>query len=267
MSATPAGDWAGTPAEVFERILVPRVFLPLAEETLRFAEPAVGDRVLDVACGTGALTRLLAGSVGLTGSVVGLDVNPQMLAVAATRVAAPQVEWREANALELPFVDGEFNLVTCQQGLQFFPDRGLALREMRRVTREGGRLAMSCWRASAEAPGHAAVERWLSAAWAQRPPRHKGFSFPDGDDLRRVVDAAGFVEVDITVFSVSTHWPTVEFFARNVVKSPCRGTFPEVGDDDLADLVAQLREALSEFSLPDGSLRLPQVTHLLSART
>ncbi len=103
MSATPVGDLDGTPAEVYERVLVPRVFMPLAQAMVQLARPAEGERVLDLACGTGALTRLLAPNVGSTGSIIGLDVNPEMLGLAATHASGPRIEWREASALDLPF--------------------------------------------------------------------------------------------------------------------------------------------------------------------
>src|SRR5207248_3148605 len=136
---------SGTPAEVYERYNVPRFFLPWAHELVDRLDPRPGERILDVACGTGAATRLLAERVGPTGQVVGLDVNAGMLAAARAAVTNPVVEWHEANAQALPFADGAFDAILCQLGLQFFPDRPLALREMRRVLAPGGRLALACW--------------------------------------------------------------------------------------------------------------------------
>src|SRR3546814_10148611 len=103
-----------------------------------------GERVLDVACGTGVVTRLASEQVGATGAVAGLDVNPGMLAVA--RAATPEgmsIEWHEANAEAMPLPDASFDVVLCQLGLQFMPDRQAALREMRRVLVDGGRLAFN----------------------------------------------------------------------------------------------------------------------------
>jgi len=103
--------------------------------------------VLDVACGTGVVTRAAAERVASGGRVAGIDLNPGMIAVARSLppTAGAAIEWHEASALALPFADSGFDVVLCQQGLQFFPDKALALREMRRVLRPGGRLALSVW--------------------------------------------------------------------------------------------------------------------------
>ena len=141
---TTAPDWTprANPAEDYERYLVPAFFHAFAGELVSLAAPWPGERVLDIACGTGALTRLLVERVGPNGHVTGLDLSAGMLAVARTLLDEPNVDWHEGSALELPFPDGSFDLVTCQQGLQFFPDRPAGVREMRRVLKPGGRLAL-----------------------------------------------------------------------------------------------------------------------------
>jgi SAM-dependent methyltransferase len=141
-------DWTaygGSAAETYERYMVPAIFGPWAEDLLALAMPTPGERVLDVACGTGVVARLVAQRVAPTGTVVGFDLNPGMLAVART-LPLPQgakIEWREGNVSAMPFPDASFDLTLCQQGLQFFPDRSAALREMRRVLAPRGRLALA----------------------------------------------------------------------------------------------------------------------------
>jgi ubiquinone/menaquinone biosynthesis C-methylase UbiE len=233
---------------------------------VQLAQPQEGERVLDVACGTGALTRVLSASVGPTGSVVGLDVNPQMLALAATKVSGSHVEWREGSALDLPFDESAFDLVTCQQGLQFFPDRSRALAEMRRVVRDGGRLAVSCWRSSKEAPAHAALERSMSRRVGPEAAALPPFSLWDADELRRLVEAAGFRNVQISVLSISVPYPSAEFFVRSsAAAAPYRGGLRDQGEAVLAEIVTEVGEALFEYTGPDGSISFPQVTHLLLA--
>jgi SAM-dependent methyltransferase len=177
------GQWqvAGNAAEVYERELVPAVFAAWAPLVVDLAAPQPGERVLDVACGTGVVARLAAQRVGGTGQVVGLDLNPGMLAVAAG-VAPPAsptwapITWREASALALPLADATFDIVYCQLGLQFFADRPVALREMARVLVPGGRVALMVWRALQYSPGFgvlaAALERYVSveAAAIMRAP-------------------------------------------------------------------------------------------------
>jgi SAM-dependent methyltransferase len=126
-------DWTGyggSAAEIYKRHMVPAIFGPWAEDLVACAAPQPGERVLDVACGTGVVARLVAQRVGPAGQVVGLDLNPGMLTVA--RALPPSqgamIAWREGNASAIPLADAAFDLVLCQQGLQFFPDRPAALR-------------------------------------------------------------------------------------------------------------------------------------------
>ena len=131
---------ASVPAP-YERVMVPAVFGPWAKILLDTVALPAGTRVLDVACGTGIVTRLAASQVGSTGRVVGLDINGGMLAVARAQPqpAGAQIEWQQGDATRLPFPDAEFGNVLCQQGLQYMPDRPAALREMKRVLASGGR--------------------------------------------------------------------------------------------------------------------------------
>ncbi len=136
---------------MYEQQLVGPLFRPWAELLLARLRPAPGERVLDIACGTGIVARLAAERVGPSGTVVGVDVSPGMLEVA--RAVAPGVTWRDGSALDLPLTAGEqFDVVVCQQGLQFFADRPLAVRQMRKALAAGGRLGVATWRPVAEIP-------------------------------------------------------------------------------------------------------------------
>src|SRR5262249_46791562 len=144
MTAAPERwELEGDSPELYERYLVPPVTLPWALDLVERVGVERGDRVLDVACGTGAVARVAAGRVGEGGRVVGVDVNRAMLRVARARL--PELEWREGSVLALPFAAGEFDVVFCQLGLQFFPDRPAALQEMRRVLKPGARFAASVY--------------------------------------------------------------------------------------------------------------------------
>ena len=131
--------------EMYERLLVGPLFRPFAEHLVDRAQLRAGDRVLDIGCGTGVVARLAKDRLGTDGTVVGVDLSPPMIAVA--RSIEPRVEWRAGDAGALPVRDPErFDVVICQQGLQFFPDKAAAAREMRRVLSPGGRLLVSAWR-------------------------------------------------------------------------------------------------------------------------
>ena len=128
------------------------------------ARLAPGDRVLDVACGTGVVARAAAERVGRGGRVVGVDINPGMIAVARSLPAATTgapIQWHERSALDLQLTDVSFDVVVCQQGLQFFPDKAIALKEMRRVLDHGGRIAVSVWDSNTFGPYVSAVSKAL----------------------------------------------------------------------------------------------------------
>ncbi|MBZ9850797.1 methyltransferase domain-containing protein [Mesorhizobium sp. CA14] len=137
--------------EMYERWLVGPLFRPWAEVTFEELKLSPGHRVLDIACGTGIVARVARERLGAAGYVLGIDINADMLAVA--RTVAPDIDWRVGNAGALPLGDREqFDVIVCQQGLQFFPDKSAAAAEMRRALAQGGRLAVATWHPDDEIP-------------------------------------------------------------------------------------------------------------------
>jgi len=184
--------------EMYERWLVGPLFRPWAEMTLAEVGLSPGDRILDIACGTGIVTRLAKERLGDAGTVVGIDISPDMLAVA--RRVAPGIDWREGNAGALPLNDGEqFDVVVCQQGLQFFSDKPAAVAQMRRALASSGRLAVTTWRPDDEIPFfyelRRIAERHLGAIADQR------HSFGDAGAIEVLLRNAGFREVQIRTVS------------------------------------------------------------------
>ena len=122
-------------AESYERFMVPSLFAPWATYLVQRANPRLGEHILDIACGTGIVARNVAPLVGSRGTVIGLDVNADMIDMA--RAAAEQnhiaIEWHTSAAEQLPFPDEHFDLILCQFGLMFFTDKHAALQEMHRV--------------------------------------------------------------------------------------------------------------------------------------
>jgi ubiquinone/menaquinone biosynthesis C-methylase UbiE len=184
--------------EMYERWLVGPLFRPWAEMTLDEVGLSGGQRVLDIACGTGILARVAGERLGDAGYVVGVDVSPDMLAVA--RAAAPGIDWREGNAGALPLNDGEqFDIVACQQGLQFFPDKPAAVAQMRRALAKGGRVAVATWRSDEEIPFfrelRRVAERHLGAISDQR------YGFGDAALLETLLREAGFNDIKSKILS------------------------------------------------------------------
>lgn len=197
--------------EMYERWLVEPLFRPWVDALLEHASLAPGRRVLDLACGTGIVARVAKERLGDDGFVVGVDLSPQMLDVA--RRIAPGVEWREGNAVALPFGEQErFDVVLCQQGLQFFPDGAAAVTEMRRVLAPGGRLAVSTWRPLEETPFflalHHVAERRLGTIADRR------FALGDAKRLEALLTAAGFEDVRVETMTRIVRFPEPMIFVR-----------------------------------------------------
>lgn len=202
--------YSASAAENYERYFVPTIGAPLAADLVERAALSSGESVLDVACGTGVVARRALDRVGEAGRVVGADINAGMLAVA--RAAVPGCEWREASASELPFPDETFDVVLCQLGLQFFPDKPEAVRELHRVLIPGGRLFVNV---PGPTPGLFAeledvVERQLG-------PEAAGFvrvvfSLHDPEELRKLLSGAGFGQVKARSDVVMLRLPAPEDF-------------------------------------------------------
>lgn len=264
-----ASAWkaSGPPGEVYQREMVPAIFARWAPDLIELAGLRPGERVLDVACGTGVVTRLAAERVGPTGKVTGLDINTEMLAAARAQAAPPTVEWVEGSALTVPLPDGSVDAVVCQQGLQFFPDRTAAVREMHRVLAPGGRLALSVWRSVA----HQAAFHALEAALAKRVGAERAalppFGFGDRDALRALVSAGGFRDVRIRMEVKTTRFPSPQHFVRAIVAGAptMLGALAAQGEEALEALANEVAAGAREWVDDDG-FAFPQVTHIVTAR-
>jgi ubiquinone/menaquinone biosynthesis C-methylase UbiE len=211
-------------------------------------------RVLDVACGTGVVARLAAERVGPTGTVVGLDINPGMLAVA--RAATPPgtaIDWHQAPAHAAPLPDGGFDVVVCQLGLQFFPDRAAALREMHRVLAPGARVVLNV---PGPIPG-------LFSILAEELARHikpelapfvqQVFSLHDPRRLRALMAQAGFTQATAEPGTKALALPPpAEFLWQYVHSTPLAGAAAEAGEAARAALEHDVTARWEPFAHNDG---------------
>jgi SAM-dependent methyltransferase len=260
---------AGSAAQVYERELVPAIFGPWAPRVLDVAAPAADARVLDVACGTGVVARLAAERVGPGGRVVGLDLNPGMLVVARSLpVPGAPVGWVQASAVRLPFPDGSFEVVCCQLGLQFFPDRAAALAEMARVLVAGGRLVAMVWRSIDRSPGFAVLAEALdrhvgpAAGAVMRAP----FGLGEEGALRGLVAGAGFQEVGVDRQAGVVRFGSArELVVAYGAGSPLAGPIGGAGPAARAGLLAEVQAALEPWQGPAG-LAFPIEALLVSGR-
>jgi ubiquinone/menaquinone biosynthesis C-methylase UbiE len=241
-----------------------------AQRVVELAELQRGLRVLDVACGTGVVARLAADAVGVDGRVAALDVNPGMLTVAAELPAeeGAAIEWVEGNAQALPFAEASFDVVCCQLGLQFFPDREGALREIKRVLVPGGRVAVMVWREIDRAPGFAvlatALGRTISAEAEalMRAP----FSLSDAHELFRLLQTAGLRDCAIRAETGEVRFLSAATFVRSYVGgSPLAPIVAAAPSPSYGELVREVERALEPHT-EQGSLRFPIEAHLAVCR-
>jgi ubiquinone/menaquinone biosynthesis C-methylase UbiE len=268
----PAGErmlWqaAGNVAENYERYLVPAIFEPWAHDLLDLAAPKLGERVLDVACGTGIVARIAAEQVGPLGAVVGVDSNPDMLVVARKAFGSAKVDLREGNAATLPLGNRTFDVVLCQQGLQFFADRPAAMREMHRVLVPGGRLTVSCWKPIHYSPGFVALAETLAEHAGPEAVAlvHGPFTLGDVGELRSLIVNAGF-ENTSTYDGVRTlHFPSCEEFVRRYgTGSPLAGILAKLSATAQAELVRDLSARIAPY-VTAKELAFPIEAHLALA--
>lgn len=258
------GQVTGSAAELYERFFVPALLGQLASPVAETAELRRGDKVLDVACGTGVVAREALRRVAPSGEVTGLDLNPGMLAVA--RRLESGVTWREGRAEELPFSEGTFDAVTCQFGLMFFPDRPRAISEMWRVLRPGGRLAAAVWGRIEDAPGYVALGHLLRRRVGEDAAREIDAPFVLGDDkaFAALFDEAGVRGVAVRTYRGEARFPSLEEWIHVEVRG---WTLAEqVSEAQYAELLSDARRELAVFLRPDGTVRFP-VSALIASAT
>jgi ubiquinone/menaquinone biosynthesis C-methylase UbiE len=258
------------PSELYERLLVPAKFLPWAEDLVRIGNPQPGNKVLDVACGTGTVTRLIPPYVGVSGTTTGLDFNADRLEVAAALplTSGFVIEWKVGDACDLPFRDAEFDLVFCQQGLQFFPDKLQALKEMHRVLVTGGRLILGVWCSFEHQPGGRAMadalERHVSpeAGDIRREP----FCFGDADVIEHLVAEAGFHNIMVNPTVKNVHFPSAEAFTKRYISArvPLNMLVAAANEKAREAVVADVNAALKRYETDNG-LELPTAVNVVTA--
>lgn len=253
-------------ATAYEGLHVPALFEEWADPVLDAAGVVLGDRVLDVACGTGVLARAAVTRVGTDGSVAGVDPNAGMLAVAGR--LAPSVDWREGTAEALPFSDSSFDAVVSQFGLMFFVDRLGAIREMSRVLAPGGTLAVAVWDSLENSPAYAMEVALLdriagaAAADAVRAP----FVLGDTRELTRLFQEAGVSSLEVATRMGTARFPSI----RMMVEADLRGWLPVMGvtlDEPTIDqILSEAETALAAFVSEDGGVVFDSPAHIVIGR-
>jgi ubiquinone/menaquinone biosynthesis C-methylase UbiE len=249
-------------AEAYEERFVPALFRQWVEPVLQAATVGPGDRVLDVACGTGVVARTAAERVAPDGRVTGVDLNPAMLAVA--RRVAPDIDWRQGDVAALPFPEREFDVVTCQAAIFFFPDPTAALSEMGRVTRPGGRVAVQAF---SSLPAQSAYGPWVDmvARYAGRDAvKLLGTYWTHGDpEMMSTRCADGGLRVTaVHQHTRPAYFPNIQTMVLTEVNAtPLRDRLDQAVLDRI---LAESQEVLGQF-VQDGRLVIPLAGYVLAA--
>jgi ubiquinone/menaquinone biosynthesis C-methylase UbiE len=246
------GQVSNTAALVYDEFFVPALFAQWTDPVIHEAGIEPGQRVLDVACGTGVLTRAVADVVGSSGGVVGLDANEGMLEVA--RRSRDGIDWRLGRAETLPFADASFDGVVSQFGLMFFEDRAAALGEMWRVLTVGGKATVAVWASIERSPGYLALQRLLDRLFGRAAAQALGFPFAVGEPfaLEKLIATVGFEDVRASPYTGKARFPSLESWMFTEIRG---WTLADSIDDAGFDrILTAARLDLADFVQPDGTV-------------
>ena len=253
----------------YDRYLGPLLFYPYADDLAARLPVARGTRVLEVACGTGIVTGRLVRRLASQGTLVATDLNDAMIAHARAQIPDdPALEWRQADGTSLPFPDRAFDVVVCEFGLMFFPDKAAGVREAFRVLRPGGTYLFNVWdRIEHNAAGRIAHDT-IRTFFPDDPPQfyQTPFNLQDTAVVRSLLDAAGFVDVEVVTVEKVGQSPSAAEAAIGLVEgNPVLGTIMERRPAALPDIKAAVAGNIAA-ELGDHPVRSPLRAHVFTAR-
>lgn len=258
----------GSAAQVYEEQKVPAMFAPLARATLDAFSISPEDVVLDLACGTGILARTIRERAGPSVRICGADLNEGMIETARriTKELDPPIQWEVTDVASTPFADGEFTVVMCQQGIQYFPDDQAAVGEMRRVLRKNGRLAITVWagvspffRALANA-----IERHVDSDTAKLSL--SPFSYDGANRLPGLLSKASFDDVKARTITVDRIiGEPAAGIPKEIMSNPVGPAVVVKGDKVMNSIVEDVESACSNF-VRGAELIVPQEACFITAR-
>ena len=259
-------------AESYENYMVPGLFAPWSSHLIQIANPQPGERVLDVACGTGIVARQIAPRVGPQGIIIGLDLDPDKINVARAMAKRDglAIEWKTGPAEQLPFPDSSFDLIICQFGLMFFSDRHAALLEMYRVLRTDGRVVLSVWQGLDRHPFYQTLDN-VSRGRLGKSSVGAVFSLSDADEVRKLLINACFQDIEIESMSITARYPNPqEFLAWEIDVDPAETPALQNLDAEaqkaiLVSLQLDMQAPLQEV-IKGNEVEMPSHAHIAHAK-
>jgi ubiquinone/menaquinone biosynthesis C-methylase UbiE len=230
----PLARFDGSVPAFYDRFLGPFYFDPFARATARRVASLGCGRVLEIACGTGIVTRRLRQALSPDAQIVATDLAQPMIDYARARLRGADVHWRAADAQALPFKDGAFDAVVCQFGLMFVPDKPAAMREARRVLAPGGTFLAATWCAIDDNPTARIARETLERLFPDDPPRfyHIPHGLGDPEELHGMAREAGFASVTVERVELEGRAPSARHVATGLARgTPLAGLLAERGAD------------------------------------
>ncbi|HEY0466293.1 MAG TPA: methyltransferase domain-containing protein [Polyangiaceae bacterium] len=241
--------FTGSIPELYDRYLGPLLFEPYAEDLARRLSDLRRGTLIEVAAGTGVVTRALLKALPSDVRIVATDLNDGMLKVAASRLSAPSLSFLQADAQALPFSDGFADAIVCQFGMMFVPDKSAAQREAARVLVPGGRFVFNVWDRLAKNELSEIVARAVENLYPQDPPRfieRTPFGYFDAAAIRAELEAAGFQRIEIDTVELVSQAPSAEYVATGICQgTPLRGEIEARDPNGLALATSAATNALA----------------------
>lgn len=257
---------SGDGPDAYEKYIVPAYTGAWAKEIVNRACLGEGEKVLDVACGTGLVARIASKKQSSTDLIYGIDVNEAMLKKA--REIEAHINWHHSDVTDMPFSDNKFDVILCQQGLQYFPNPSLALKEMRRVLAENGRILSSVWRPIKYSPFYESLckvlEKYINAKAASM--LSGAFSFGDHMKLKTLFSNAGFRSINVNiVIKQMSYSPFEEFVMGGIMATPFFKDIQGMQESKRGELLTEIHK-LNQDYIDDNGLVAPLESYIVTAK-
>jgi SAM-dependent methyltransferase len=261
MGNSETGQVSQDAAKIYESVYLPALFHEWCPLAIRAANVKAGDSVVDVACGTGVLAIAISEHVGPEGRTIGVDINEEMLLIARSKPS--YVEWLNAPAEVLPFTDDYFDCVVSQFGLMYFQNREAAIREMMRVLKPGGTMAVTVWDKLDNNPGFAAEEHlWRKVFGKEEDDVPSGLG--DKEVLENLFRTSGISDAQVNTYEGTARFSSIESWIHAGVKGWTEDD--TLNDDELRLLLETAEKEFTDFRTIKGTVTFPTSAHIVNAK-